>query len=120
MHALRAVSVAIILVTAPVLAYADDWGAIAIDTQKAEESPYYGVGGGDTEKEAVDNAFNFCVEAGGKKCKAIVSFQQCGALAVSGKGDAGWAKAATKKNAEVQALTACQNDACQVLVSDCN
>jgi hypothetical protein len=120
MHAFRAVSVAIVLITAPVLAHADDWGAIAIDIQKAEESPYYGVGGGDTEKEAIDNATHFCLEAGGKKCQPIVSFQQCGAIAVSGKGDAGWGKSPTKKNAEMQALSACQNNACQVLVSDCN
>jgi len=29
---------------------------MAIDTQKAEKSPYCGIGGGDSEEEAVDNA----------------------------------------------------------------
>jgi hypothetical protein len=120
MHVLRVLSTAFILMSAPVLAHADDWGAIAIDTEKAEKSPYYGIGGGDSEKEAVDNAMKFCVEAGGKVCKAIVSYQQCGALAVSGKGDAGWGKAPTKRTAEAQAIAGCQNDACKVAVADCN
>ena len=47
-------------------------------------------------------------------------FEQCGALAVSGKGDAGWGKSATKLTAETQALAGCDNDACKVVVSDCN
>ena len=120
MRAFRVFSAAFILMSAPVLAHADDWGAIAIDTQKAEKDPYYGIGGGDSEKEAVDNAYKFCVEAGGRKCQAIVSYQACGALAVSGRGEAGWGKAPTKKTAEAQAVAGCQADACKVVVSDCN
>jgi hypothetical protein len=120
MHNFRALSVAIVLAVAPALAHAEEWGAIAIDTEKAEKSPYYGVGGGGDENEAVVNALKFCGEAGGKVCKALVSYQQCGALAVSGSGDAGWGKAPTKKTAEAQAVAGCQNDACKIVVSDCN
>jgi len=109
-----------ILVAMPTLAQAAGWGALALDTEKAERSPYYGVGGGDTEKEAVDNAMRFCQEAGGKACKSLVSYEQCGALAVSGTGDAGWGKAPTKIQAEAQAIAGCQNDNCRVVSSDCN
>jgi hypothetical protein len=120
MYMFRALSAAFLLVAAPAFAHAEEWGAIAIDTAKAEKSPYYGVGGGGTEGEAVDNAMKFCGEAGGKMCKALVSYEQCGALAVSGAGDAGWGKAPTKTTAEAQAVAGCQNDACKVVVSDCN
>jgi hypothetical protein len=120
MHHLRTILAASLFLASPAIAHADAWGAIAIDTEKAEKSPYYGVGGGDSEKEAVDNAMKFCGEAGGKVCKAIVSYEQCGALAVSGKGEAGWGKAPTKATAEAQAVAGCQNDACKIVVSDCN
>lgn len=115
-----ATAAAFILVVGPTMALADEWGAIAIDTQKAERDPYWGLGGGDSEKEATANAMKFCVEAGGKACKTLVTYNQCGALAVSGKGDAGWGKAPTKKQAEAQAIAGCQHDACKVVTSDCN
>jgi hypothetical protein len=108
------------LLAMPALAQAESWGAIAIDTEKAEKSPYYGVGGGDTEQEAVVNALKFCREADGKACKSMVTYQACGALAVTGKGDAGWGKGPTKKTAEAQAIAGCQNDLCKIVVSDCN
>jgi Domain of unknown function (DUF4189) len=104
-------------------ALADDskWGVIALDTEKAEREPYYGVGGGDTEQEATDAAMGFCKEAGGVDCKALVSYEQCGALAVSGTGTAGWGKDSTKLLAEAQAMKGCNDDAnCKVVVSDCN
>lgn len=103
-------------------ACADDsaWGALALDTEKAERAPFYGVGGGATEEEAVANAINFCNEAGGKTCKSLVTYEQCGALAVSGSGDAGWGKAPTKITAEAQAIAGCANDNCKIVASDCN
>ena len=94
--------------------------ALALDTEKAERAPFYGVGGGATEEEAVGNAMNFCKEAGGVTCKSLVSYEQCGALAVSGTGDAGWGKAPTKTTAEAQAMAGCQNDLCKIVASDCN
>ena len=104
-------------------ALADDskWGVIALDTEKAEREPYYGVGGGDTEQEATDAAMGFCKEAGGVECKPLVSYEQCGALAVTGKGTAGWGKDTTKDLAEAQALKGCDDaENCKIVVSDCN
>lgn len=109
-----------ISLSAPVFADDSKWGAIALDTEKAEREPYYGVGGGANEDEAVAEALNNCKEAGGVACKSLVSYEQCGALAVSGTGDAGWGKAPTKITAEAQAIAGCQNDRCKIAASDCN
>ncbi len=111
-----------LLAAAAVPAFADSykWGALSLDTEKAEKEPYYGVGGADTEKEAGDIAVDECTKAGGAKCTLAVTYEQCGALAVSGKGEAGWGKAPTKKDAEAQALSGCKGDSCSVVVSDCN
>jgi hypothetical protein len=114
---------AISLLAATVIpAFADSykWGALSLDTEKAEKEPYYGVGGGDTEKEAGDFAVEECTKAGGAKCTLAVTYEQCGALAVSGKGEAGWGKSDTKSGAEKQALEGCKGDSCSVVVSDCN
>ena len=62
----------------------------------------------------------FCKDAGGVACKSMVTYEQCGALAVSGKGLAGWAKAATKEEAEANAVKACEDAECKVATSDCN
>ncbi len=119
--AAAAISASVLLIAA-MPAYADDskWGAIALDTEKAEHEPYYGVGGADTEQEAVEAAMGFCTEAGGAVCKSLVTYEQCGALAVTGKGVAGWGKAPTKEEAEKQAISGCDDAACKIVVSDCN
>ena len=118
----NSVLTALVLATlsTPASAETYKWGAIALDTQKAEMQPALGTGGGDTEKEATDNAMKFCAEDGGKVCKALVAYEQCGAVAVDGKGDAGWGKSPTKAGAEKQALDGCGKDGCSVLTSDCN
>lgn len=105
------------------VARADDpykWGAIAVDTKKAEKEPAYGVGGDDTEKAASDTALDECKKAGGEQCQTIVTYEKCGALAIDGKGNAGWGKAPTKKDAESGALKACEGGDCTIAVSDCN
>jgi hypothetical protein len=121
---LRTTTLALLLTFAALpSAFADDskWGAIALDTEKAEREPYYGVGGGDTEDEATEGALGFCKEAGGVVCKTLVSYQQCGALAVTGKGTAGWGKDTSKDAAEAQALQGCDDaENCKIVVSDCN
>lgn len=106
--------------TIPASADSYKWGALSLDTEKAEKEPFYGVGGADTEKEAGDIAVEECTKAGGTTCTLAVTYEQCGALAVSGKGEAGWGKAPTKKEAEKQALEGCKGDSCSVVVSDCN
>ena len=106
--------------TVPAFADTYKWGALSLDTEKAEKEPFYGVGGADTEKEAGDIAVEECTKAGGAKCTLAVTYEQCGALAVSGNGEAGWGKAPTKKDAEKQALEGCKGNSCSVVVSDCN
>lgn len=107
------------LLFASVSASADSWGAISIDFKTAQTDPYFGVGGGSSEDEAITNAQKFCVEAGGAECKTVVSYQQCGAYAASGKGG-GWGKSSTQKTAEAQAMAGCNDDACKIVTSDCN
>lgn len=94
-------------------------GAIAIDSTKPDTAPAYGIGGGDTEAEAGENAVKFCVEAGGKGCKVVVSYPACGAYAGSKVGG-GWGLNTTKKTAEAQAMSGCDHDTCKIVVSDCN
>ena len=111
----------IALITMPALAESSKWGAIAVDAAVAEREPYYGVGGGDAEQEASDAAMGFCKEAGGAACKIVVTYQQCGALAVSGKGQGGWGQSDSKDGAEKQAMSACKSDVvCRIVASDCN
>jgi hypothetical protein len=93
-----------------------NWGALAIDV--ADSEPSYGIGGGDSESKASDNAMHFCRRAGGKSCKVVVSYNQCAAYAASRR-NAASGKGATQKEAEAQALQAC-NDRCRIVISDCN
>jgi uncharacterized protein DUF4189 len=93
-----------------------NWGALAIDV--ADSDPSYGVGGGDSESKAGDNAMRFCRRAGGKTCKVVVTYNQCAAYAASRR-NTGSGKGATQKEAEAQALQVC-NDRCRIVVSDCN
>ena len=114
------VIVAFITFAVPAFARDATWGALALDTAKAEKAPAYGVGGADTEEEASSIAMDFCEKAEGVSCKVAVTYEKCGALAVSGKGEAGWGKSDSKDGAEEQAMEACAADACDVVVSDCN
>jgi hypothetical protein len=95
------------------------WGAFAVDTSDKTKAPYYGVGGGDTEKEASDYAMKFCKEEGGKECTLAVTYEKCGALASNGK-SIWWGIAPTQKDAEKQALDGCKDGGCTVVASDCN
>lgn len=95
------------------------WGAFAVDTSDKTKEPYYGVGGGDTDKEASDYAMKYCKEAGGKECTLAVTYEQCGALSSNGK-SLWWGKAPTKKEAEAQALQGCNGSDCKIVSSDCN
>jgi hypothetical protein len=114
-----ALSVAAFCFGGAAAAHADSWGAIAVDLTKIEKSPYYGVGGGDSEAEATKNAMKFCAESGGESCKLATTYNQCGAYAAS-KVHGGWGKAPTKKEAEIQAKSGCGDEHCEVVVSDCN
>ena len=114
-----AASAALAFATVAAPAWAGSWGAIAVDLTVIEKDPWYGVGGGDSEQEATDNAIKFCKEAGGTTCKVAVTYNQCGAYAAS-KSHGGWGKAPDKAGAEAQAISGCSNEHCKVVVSDCN
>jgi hypothetical protein len=104
----------------PARAETYNWGAISVDLQRPQHDPAYGIGGGDDEQEAVGNAQKFCKESGGNACKAVVTYQQCGAYAASASTGGGWGKNSTKKTAEAKAMSGCDADDCHVVVSDCN
>lgn len=104
---------------APAVAQDIAWGAIATDLNKGETDPYYGIGGGDTQVEAETNALKFCREAGAKRCTLRLAYTQCGAYALSDVGS-GTGMAATKREAEKLALSACKSRGCEIVASDCN
>jgi hypothetical protein len=107
------------LILAPMVAQAEDWGAISADDEYGERDPYHGIGGGNSKQEAMKNAQRFCKEAGGNNCQVLVTYQECGAYAVSKK-YSGTGVGATKKSAERNAMEQCSNKNCGVVVSDCN
>jgi hypothetical protein len=107
------------LFVAPMVAHADGWGAISADDEYGERDPYFGIGGGASKNEAMKNSQKFCRDAGGKNCEVLVTYQECGAYAVSKK-YSGTGVGSTKKIAERNALEQCSNKNCSVVVSDCN
>lgn len=108
-----------LLAAAPAGAAETTWGAISVDLAATTVDAAYGVGGGDSEAEAVENGQKFCAKSGGASCKSVVTYQQCGAFASNGH-DGGWGKAPTKKEAEAGAMRACEKEDCKLLVVDCN
>jgi Domain of unknown function (DUF4189) len=102
----------------PVAAHAA-WGVIAVDDQVGEKDPAYGVGGGDSKAEATKNAMKFCKEATGTKCDVAVTYEKCGAYALSRK-YSGTGTASTAQEAKKKALDGCNNASCRVLIADCN
>jgi hypothetical protein len=96
------------------------WGAISIDQAVVNEtSPYYGTGGGNTKELAEKSADRFCVEAGGKQCKVVISYQTCGAYAASSQ-SSGAGTGVTKKASEDDAISHCKSGDCKIVISDCN
>jgi len=97
------------------------WGALSVDTTKLNSDAGYGVGGGDTEAEAECNAQTFYSGDGARGCKVVLTYRQCGALAVPSSGASyGWAKAATEQAAKAGALEVCNERSCKIVASDCN
>ena len=101
---------------------ADAWGSISVNFPGEGVSmanPPYGIGGGNTKEEAIKNAQKFCAEGGGKACQTVVNYETCGAYAASAK-KGGFGMAQSKKLAEANAIAACNENACKVIVADCN
>jgi Domain of unknown function (DUF4189) len=95
------------------------WGVIAVDDQVGDKDTAYGVGGGDSKAEASKNAMKFCKEASGTKCDVAVTYEKCGAYALSRK-YSGTGTASTAQEAKKKALGECNNASCRVLIADCN
>jgi hypothetical protein len=106
------------MITSPVVA-ADKWGAIAGDETRGEKDPAYGVGGGDSEKEARKHSLKYCNKAKGENCKVVVTYNTCGAYAVTKK-YSGVGTGSSKAEAETAALEQCGSPKCKIIVSDCN
>ena len=102
----------------PLAAYAN-WGAIAVDDERGERDPAYGVGGGASRGEAERNAMKFCRENSTRKCEVVVTYQQCGAYA-SSRNYYGKATAATEQAVKERALSECGQRSCKIIVADCN
>lgn len=97
------------------------WDAIAVDddTKTAGGDAGYGVGTGDSKKEAESMAMSKCKEEGNKGCAVEVSYKDmCGAYA-SSKKYAGHGTGKTKAEAAKAAKDTCGDAACKVVVTDC-
>ncbi|MBN9229431.1 MAG: hypothetical protein BGO90_02095 [Legionella sp. 40-6] len=101
------------------LAPAETWGAIAADINNHDSDCAYGIGGGSTREEAEKNAENSCDKAGGEQCKVVVTYNQCGAYALS-KNYQGMGTGSNKHIAEEMARKQCQHADCVLIASDCN
>jgi hypothetical protein len=95
----------------------DSWGALAVDITDRELP--WGSGEAETEREAANHAMRFCRQSGGKTCKVVLTFRQCGAYAHA-RNATGTGTGKTKKAAETAALAACKDSGCQIVTSDCN
>jgi len=107
-----------IMTALPAFVYAT--GAIAIDEQRGDDEPGYGIAVGQDGKEAAQSAaLAQCRKAGNKNCKIRVWFEGCGAYASSTNYyGVGYGK--TLKIAEKIALDNCGKSSCEVKVSDCD
>ena len=107
-----------IMTALPAFVYAT--GAIAIDEQRGDDEPGYGIAVGHDGKEAAQSAaLAQCRKAGNKNCKIRVWFEGCGAYASSTNYyGVGYGK--TLKIAEKIALDNCGKSSCEVKVSDCD
>lgn len=96
-----------------------NWGAIAADTASHDKDCAYGVGAGDSKEEAEKYAQKYCKDAGGEQCGVVISYQQCGAYALS-KTHEGIGSGATKEASEQMAKSKCNDTDCTIITSDCN
>lgn len=107
------------LVLAPASAFA--WGAIAVDDEKGTSGSGVGYGyvtGADDEKAAERGAMKEC-RAKNKSCKVAITFETCGAYAASAN-RWGTGEGSTKGAARRTALANCANEACKLVVAECD
>lgn len=116
---IRALALAGLMALTPAAALG--WGAIAVDDSKGQNADDVGYGfviGEDSEKAANNGAIKQC-KTKNKSCKAVIAFEQCGAYAVSGN-RWGTGEGVTKGAARRQALANCGNEACKLVVAECD
>jgi hypothetical protein len=105
-----------VMMVLPAFVYAT--GAIAIDEQRGDDEPGYGIAVGEDGKEAAQKAaLAQCRKAGNKNCTVRVWFEGCGAYA-SSTNYYGIGYGKTLKAAEKIALDNCGKSSCEVKVSD--
>jgi hypothetical protein len=94
------------------------FGAIAVNDSRgtAASEAGYGVGWGESRKEAERNAVKECRSAGNDQCEVAVWFERCGAYA-GDRVNYGIGYGETIRTAERMALKDCAH--CQIIVSDC-
>ena len=100
-------------------AFAASYDAIAVDddTHTTGGDAGYGVGEGDSQREAQSEAMKSCGEHN-KACQVVVTYQQCGAYA-SSRQHAATGIGHTEREAQMAALDSCGSGGCKVVVSDC-
>ena len=111
---LGAAALLFLMSAGPVLAF----GAIAVDDEQgvAADEVGYGIGWGESRKEAERNAMSECRNAGNGNCRVAVWFETCGAYAGSRNNfQIGYGR--TLRDAEQTALTNCPK--CRIVVSEC-
>lgn len=95
------------------------FGAIAVDDNEGSRASEvgYGVGFGDSRREAEREALRQCRASGNRDCRVAVWFETCGAYASSRRhAGIGWGR--TLDVARDRALEEC-GDRCRIIVSDC-
>lgn len=108
--------------SAPIVRWADRWGAIAIDNRDG------GAGLGvaqmsNSERKAKRVAMDECLAKGGQRCKVILTYRnQCGVVVA---GDAGWNSMSAESidKASELGIERCEKDGlkgCRVYYSNCS
>ena len=97
------------------------WGAIAIDDEEGDTADDVGYGwatGYPNQRAAQQEAMSECKGQGNENCRMVLTFQGCGAYATS-PSRYGVGSAATAAQAERNAMRACNNSACTIVLSQC-
>jgi len=116
---IHSIALASLLALAPASAFA--WGAIAVSDGKGQSADDVGYGystGQDSEADAKKSAMKSC-RAKNASCKVVVTFETCGAYAVSGN-RWGTGEGETKGAARRYALANCGNEACRLVLAECD
>ena len=115
----RSLAVVVALAAFSNHAFAASYDAIAVDddTDTRGGDAGYGVGEGGFPREAEHEAVKNCREHN-SNCKIVLTYEQCGAYA-SSRQHAGTGTGSSERAARSNAMDACGNGGCRIVVSDC-